>query len=119
MGNTSVYPIRGLLRYDEPKQTPYENWWITSTGQQTKVPFTVKLLPVAANGSVPGSVFSANACNELYPAHTEELNVVEWKQQDERQSHSANPVSNMVGTVPDLTDVKRNVIIGKSITNSK
>lgn len=35
------------LTYDELKQTPDGEWWITSIRQKTKVPFAVKLLPVA------------------------------------------------------------------------
>ena len=41
------YADLAKLSYEELKQTPDGTWWISSTRQKTKVPFTVKLLPVA------------------------------------------------------------------------
>lgn len=41
------YADLAKLTYDKLKQTPDGEWWITSVRQKTKVPFTVKLLPVA------------------------------------------------------------------------
>ena len=41
------YADLAKLNYEELKQTPDGEWWITSIRQKTKVAFTVKLLPVA------------------------------------------------------------------------
>ncbi len=41
------YTDLAKLTYDELKQTPNGEWWISSTRQKTKVPFTIRLLPVA------------------------------------------------------------------------
>ena len=41
------YADLAKLSYEELKQTPNGAWWISSIRQKTKVPFTVKLLPVA------------------------------------------------------------------------
>ena len=49
------YADLAKLSYEELKQTPNGAWWISSTRQKTKVPFTVELFPVA-------SLKSSDAC---------------------------------------------------------
>ena len=60
------YADLAKLSYEELKQTPNGAWWISSIRQKTKVPFTVKLLPVA-KAILEKYRIPANRFNRLFP----------------------------------------------------
>lgn len=63
---------------------------------------------IVANGSVPGREFSANVFNDLYPAPKEERQPTMNREplHERQQSHSTNPVSELVDAVLDLADAR-------------
>ena len=60
------YADLAKLSYDELTQTPDGAWWISSIRQKTKVPFTVKLLPVA-KAILEKYRIEENRYNPLFP----------------------------------------------------
>ena len=60
------YADLAKLSYEELKQTSDGAWWISSIRQKTKVPFTVKLLPVA-KAILEKYRIPANRFNRLFP----------------------------------------------------
>ena len=60
------YADLAKLSYEELKQTPNGAWWISSIRQKTKVPFTVKLLPVA-KAILEKYRIEENRYNPLFP----------------------------------------------------
>ena len=66
------YADLAKLNYEELKQTPDGEWWISSIRQKTKVAFTVKLLPVA-KAILEKYRIPTNRFNRLFPGNPDRV----------------------------------------------
>ena len=83
------YADLAKLNYEELKQTPDGEWWITSIRQKTKVPFTVKLLPVA-KAILEKYRIPTNRFNRLLPGNPDKVfPVASLKSSDASLKHIA------------------------------
>ena len=83
------YADLAKLNYEELKQTPDGEWWITSIRQKTKVAFTVKLLPVA-KAILEKYRIPTNRFNRLLPGNPDKVfPVASLKSSDASLKHIA------------------------------